>query len=211
MTKRCMTHSTRILIIFVALAAGFAGLRCGSEKLTGTAEYAYADVMLSVGSWAEAAYSPLVGGPVDMEAIESLLVMVDRVSLNVSAEDDSLGQVTVFDASEQPAVDNEIDLIDLAKLSTIVSGVEVPPGDYGQVRMEIADPRLALVGDPAGEYRTNVSLTANGRLFAEVELTIMPADTLDLHLVLEQLHLVEKGNGDFVLTPQLRVEIVPET
>ena len=157
------------------------------------------------------------GGPVPLEEIESFLLKVDRIVLNRSAEDDSAeveegsaGKVVVFDASEEPAVDNEIDLVDLTNLSDILSSAEVPPDNYTQIRMEISDPRLNLVGDPLEEYRTNVSLTANGRLFSSVDLTISSGETVYLHLLVDRIHLVEKGNGDFVLTPQLEVEILPE-
>jgi hypothetical protein len=165
---------------------------------------------VSVEGWTGTAYTALAAGPVDPDSIESFLITIDRVILNPSADDDSLEGVMVFDATEQPAVDNEIDLKDLSELSQIVSGAEVPAGEYKQVRMEISDPRLRLVGDPAEQYRTNIKRTANGRLFAGVDLTILPDEVLDLELILNSLHLVEQGNGDFVLTPQLSVEIVTE-
>ena len=153
--------------------------------------------------------------PVD--EIESFLLVVDRIILKSSADDDSAEaeedsteKVVVFDAVEQLAVDNEIDLVDLANLSDVLSSSEVPPDDYTRIRMEISNPRLRLIGDPAGEYRTNVSLTANGRLFANVDLAISSGETVYLRLVLDGIHLVETGGSDFVLTPQLGVEILPE-
>jgi hypothetical protein len=144
---------------------------------------------------------------VDPEDIEVFLIAVDRITLKVVADDDSVGGIVVFDASEQPAADNEIDLVDLTELSEIVSSAEVPPGEYAQIRMEISDPRLRLVGDAAGEYRTNVKLTANGRLFAQVQLVLPEGETVDVHLLLDRIHLVKRGDGDFVLTPQLRVAL----
>jgi hypothetical protein len=135
---------------------------------------------------------------------------VDRIILNTTEDGDSTEKVVLFDASEQPAVDNELDLVDLTKVHEMVAGAQVPAGDYGKIEIEISDPRLRLVGDPVGEYRTNLQLTANGRLFAQVELAMAEGQEFDLHLVLNRIHLVEKGNGDFVLTPQLRVEILPE-
>jgi hypothetical protein len=168
-------------------------------------------VAVSVGDWASGAPGLLAAGPVDFEDIESLLIDVDRITLHLSSDEDSLEGIVVFDAAEQTTVDNEVDLVDLSTLSEIVSSASVPEGDYHQVRMEINNPRLRLVDDPAGEYRTDVKRTANGRLFAQVDLAILPGETLDLNLVLNDLHLVEQGHGGFVLTPQLRVEVSPGT
>ena len=53
-------------------------------------------------------------------------------------------------------------------------------------------------------------VTASGRLFANVDLAISAGERVYLRLVLDRIHLVEKGNGDFVLTPKLGVEILPE-
>lgn len=127
-----------------------------------------------------------------------------------SADGDSSGMVVIFDAEEQPEVDNEIDLIDLGNLSDIISSSGVPAGHYSQIRLEIANPRLRLVGEEPGEYLTNIELTANGRLFALVDLEIAERETVNLMLLLNRIHLVQKGNGDFVLTPQLGVEVVQD-
>jgi hypothetical protein len=204
-------------VICLGLAAMLVGLNCGSDKSTEATGYGEVRLVVAAGEWEDGVLLGLGAAPVPVEDIESFLLTVDRISLNVSAEDDtaeaeedSTGIIIVFDASEQPAVDNEIDLVDLENLSDILSSAEVPAGDYGQIRMEISDPRLRLVGDAVGEYRTNVSLTANGRLFANVDLVISPGETTYLRLVLDRIHLVETGGGDFVLTPQLRVEVLSE-
>ena len=217
MTTRCRKDTASFLIVCTALTFAFVSLNCGSDKPTDVTEYAEVQVLVTAGAWEEVEPLMREGSPVPLDEIESFLLMVDRIILNTSADDDSAEaeedsteKVVVFDASEQPAVDNEIDLVDLTNLSDILSSAEVPPDDYVQIRMEIDDPRLNMVGDPVGEYRTNVSLTANGRRFSNVDLAISPHDTVYLRLLLDQIHLVEKGNGDFVLTPQLRVEIVPE-
>jgi hypothetical protein len=192
-------------------------LNCGSDDPAGTTEYGEVQIVVGAGAWEDLQSLAAGGGPVPQDEIESFLLRVDRIILNVAAEDDSAeaeadstGKIVIFDASQEPTADNEIDLADLTNLSDIMSSAQVPPGGYQQIRLEIADPRLNLVGDTAGEYRTNVSLTANGRLFANVDLVISPGDTIYLHLVLDRIHLVEKGNGDFVLTPKLEVEILPE-
>ena len=212
------TQSTVSLsIICACLVLGLAGLNCGSDKSTDTAEYAEVRVLVTTGAWQGTESLVQEGGPVPVDEIESFLLVVDRIILKSSADDDSAEaeedsteKVVVFDAVEQLAVDNEIDLVDLANLSDVLSSSEVPPDDYTRIRMEISNPRLRLIGDPAGEYRTTVSLTANGRLFANVDLAISPGETVYLRLVLDGIHLVETGGSDFVLTPQLGVEILPE-
>jgi len=199
-----------ILLVCAVLSLAFTGFKCETERPTDADGYTGVSVVVSVGGWGESGHLVQGGGPVDLDQIAAFLITVDRITLNPCADDDSVGKVTVFDASEQPAIDNEINLVDLARLREIVSSAEVPPGDYAQIRMEISAPRLSLAGDPPGGYRTNIKLTANGRLFAKVDLTIPPGETVDLHLALDQIHLVRKGNGDFVLTPQLRVHLLPE-
>ena len=194
-------------IVCLTAALVLKGIGCGSDTCTEPTGSGSLNVMVSVGGWAPVLDGLLAGGPVDLESIESFLLTVDRITIHVSSEDDSLEGVVVFDATEQPTVDNEINLVDLSTLSGLVASVPVPAGSYQQVRMEISDPHLRLVDDPPEEDRTDVHLTANGRLFAAVELNIVPGETLDLNLVLNDLHLVEQGHGGFVLTPQLRVEI----
>lgn len=208
MKTKSKTYGILALLLCVASALALLGLNCGGDTCPGGRDHATVNVAVSVEGWAGAVYTTLEAGPVDPDSIETFLITIDRVILNPSADDDSLEGVVVFDATEQPAVDNEIDLKDLSQLSELVSGAQVPAGDYKQVRMEISDPQMRLVGDPAGEYRINIKRTANGRLFAGVDLTILPDEVLDLTLILNSLHLVEQGNGDFVLTPQLRVEVV---
>lgn len=218
MTRQRSKHVAFRFMICTALALASVSLNCGSGNpadTSGCAEYGEVQVMITAGVWEDAEVLAQGGGPVPLDEIESFLLTVDRIILNTStegdsteADEDSTGKVVVFDASEQPAVDNEIDLVDLTNLSDILSSAEVPPDGYTQIRMEIADPRLRLVGDAEGEYRTNISLTANGRLFSKVDLAVVAGETVYLRLVLDRIHLVEKGNGDFVLTPQLRVEIL---
>ncbi len=217
MSAKYLQGAISVRIMCVCLVLALAGLHCGSDRSTDATEYAEVQVLVSAGVWEGVESLVQEGGPVPVDEIESFILTVDRIILNTSAEDDSAEaeedsteKVVVFDASEHPAVDNEIDLVDLANLSDILSSSEVPPDDYCQIRMEIDDPRLRLIGDPAGEYRTNVSLTANGRLFSNVDLAISPGETVYLRLVLDRIHLVETGDSNFVLTPQLGVEILPE-
>ena len=205
------------LIILTALGLASVGLDCASDTATCVTENAEVYLVVTAGDWDDTEVLLLDGGPVPAEDIESFLLTVDRIILktsadedSVEAEEDSTEHIVVFDASEQPAVDNEVDLVDLTNLSYILFSAEVPPDDYAQIRMEIAGPHLRLVGDPVGEYRTNISLTASGRLFANVDLAISAGERVYLRLVLDRIHLVEKGNGDFVLTPKLGVEILPE-
>lgn len=207
MNVTARTSGVCVSIVCVAIAIALLVMGCGSETCTEVGGSGSVKVTVSVGGWATSAYDLIASGPVDFEDIQSFLLTLERITMHVSAEDDSVEGVVVFDASEQSVVDNEIDLVDFSALSEIVFSAPVPAGDYEQIRMEISNPRLQLVGDAAEEYRTNVQLTANGRLFAEVDLTIQAGETLALDLILNDLHLVEKGNGDFVLTPQLRVEI----
>jgi len=135
---------------------------------------------------------------VDMEGIQDEVVEANETN----------GEVVVFDAAAEPDADNEIDLVDLRNVSQIISFREILPGNYEQVRLEVSNPRLRLGADPEDEYRTNVMLTANGRVFITTDLTIPPDEKILVQIDFGGIHLVRKGNGDFVLTPQLRADIL---
>jgi plastocyanin len=100
----------------------------------------------------------------------------------------------------------DVDLMQLDELSEVLSSVVVPEGDYTKIRLAISNPRLTLTADP-GNVHTNVQLTANGRLFVSESFEVVDGEDQFLVLVFQGLHLIEKGNGDFVLTPQLRADV----
>jgi hypothetical protein len=216
-----------INIAILCMACGLAILSCSSSEMTYTGDMAEVRVLVGAGSWEPVEVITTLDAPVPLEDVESFLIDIDRILLQAeddSAEaeegllvagEDSTNMVVIFDAEEQPAVDNEIDLVDLTNLSGIISSAVVPPGDYVKVVLEISNPRLKLVGDGEEtmidlEYRTDVQLTANGRLFSSLDLLLAGGDTVNLELLVHDIHLVEKGGGGFVLTPQLRVEIVED-
>lgn len=204
-------HTIHMLLVCVSIA--LFSLSCGSSETTYTSDMAEVRLVVGAGAWQPIEGFARLDAPVPMDDIESFLITVDRILLQAeddSAEADSSNKVVIFDAEEQPGVDNEIDLVDLDNLSDIISSSEVPPGDYAKVILEISDPRLLLVGDALAEYRTNIQLTANGRMFSSMDLLLTGGDTVNLELLVNEIHLVRKGNGDFVLTPQLRVELVPD-
>jgi len=216
-----------IIVLALALAAALIG--CGSDNPADSGGFGEVNVLVGGGTWEEVAMLSRATAPVPAEDIESFLLDVDRIVLNAKAAEDtsdpgevfmaadddsaggdSSGMVVIFDAEDQPEVDNEIDLIDLGNLSDIISSSGVPAGHYSQIRLEIANPRLSLVGEEPGVYLTNIELAANGRLFASVDLDVGEGETVNLMLILNRIHLVQKGNGDFVLTPQLGVDVVSE-
>lgn len=104
----------------------------------------------------------------------------------------------------------DVDLVDLAQLSEVLTEANIPPGDYCGLRMDIENPRLVLANDPTTVI-TNVRLTANGRLFAKEHFTVPDVDNVLITVNFGGTHLVEAGNsGQFVLTPRLRVSINAE-
>ena len=214
-------------VVVLCLACALAGLSCSSSETTYSSDMAEVRLVVGTGSWQALEGIALLDAPVPMDDIETFLIDIDRILLHaeddsaeaeeafVDADEDSSNKVVIFDAEEQPDVDNEIDLVDLSNLSGIISSAMVPPGDYVKVVLEVSNPRLMLVGDARAtmidlEYLTNIQLTANGRMFSSVDLLLTGGDTVNLELLLHEIHLVEKGNGDYVLTPQLRVEIVED-
>ena len=87
-----------------------------------------------------------------------------------------------------------------------ISCVDVPAGLYTKIRLSVENPRLVLSADPQTVI-TDIHLTANGRLFVSEEFELPDGEAYLLILHFESIHLVEEGNGGYVLTPQLRAEI----
>src|SRR5690606_26212105 len=100
----------------------------------------------------------------------------------------------------------EIDLLNLTDISEILSETEIPAGTYTKVRIHIANPRLVLASDP-DTVITDVHLTANNRLFVSQTFEIPEEQTSLIVMDLGSIALRAQGNGGFVLTPQLRVDI----
>jgi hypothetical protein len=209
-------------MLILSVAVIVIGLACGSDNSVESGGFGEVNVVVGAGPWEDGAVLAQETAPVPAEELESFLLDVSRIVLNAKAEDDtseadddsthddSSNMVVIFDAEEQPEVDNEIDLIDLTNLSGMISSAEVPVGHYSQIRLEIANPRLRFVDEEPEEYLTNVQLTANGRMFAGVDLEISEGETVNLMLELNRIQLVQKGNGDFVLTPKLGVDLVSD-
>ena len=117
------------------------------------------------------------------------------------------GHYTVFEGLE------DFDVVDPSGLSEILSSVPIPSGRYCKIRLYVEDPRLLLAEDAPYDpedppYRTNVKLTANGRLFIGTHFELEPGTETLIEIVFEGLHLVEPGSSpDYILTPQMRAEV----
>ena len=117
------------------------------------------------------------------------------------------GHFTVFEGMQ------DFDVVDPSGLSEILSSADIPSGRYCKIRLYVEDPRLLLVEDEPFDpedppYRTNVQLTANGRLFIGRHFVLEPGGETLIEIIFEGLHLVEPGtSGKYVLTPQMRAEV----
>jgi predicted nucleic acid-binding Zn-ribbon protein len=166
-------------------------------------------------------------GGVPEEDIEAFLVTLERIVLvPADAEDEE-------DAEEEDAEDEEEDseetekdshvspehvvvyegemqlnLVDLMGIGEVVSTTEIPAGEYSQIRLSISDPELYLTG--SDEAETDIHLTANSRLFVTEHFEVAEGEEAVLMLDFGGMHLVQRGNGGYVLTPQLEAEILIE-
>ncbi|NUM54522.1 MAG: DUF4382 domain-containing protein [Candidatus Hydrogenedentes bacterium] len=148
---------------------------------------------------------------VDTADIESLTVTVTQISLDSEDEDEgetegegeakAAGDVIVFEGSQ------DLELISLAGLSEVFSSAEIPAGTYTKIRIAIENPRLRLASDPETEI-TDIKLTANGHLFVSETFEVPADQNSNIEITFEDLHLVLNGNGRYVLTPQLRADIL---
>src|SRR5690606_23333976 len=100
----------------------------------------------------------------------------------------------------------EIDLLNLIDVSELISEADVPVGQYTKVRLGIANPRLVLLSDP-DTIITDIQLTANNRLFVSRNFELVNGRDNLIRLDLGGIALRERGNGGYVLTPQLDVNI----
>lgn len=145
---------------------------------------------------------------VPIEDIASFVVTVTEVSLDAEGSGDKQGdpgtdsKIVVFGDGDEM----EVDLFDLMGVSEVLSVGEVPAGLYTKIRLSIANPRLIFVDEPETVY-TNIHLTANDRLFVSQNFTLPAGQSSLILLDFGGIHLVQQGNGNFNLTPQLRVDL----
>ena len=136
----------------------------------------------------------------DAEGIESLSFTVTEISLDYGEEEDEYEPKIVIFSGEK-----DVDLAELTDVPEVLSCVEVPAGFYTKVRFSIADPALVLSSDP-DTVITDIHLTANGRVYISEQFELPEEESYLLILHIESIHLVDEGNGSYVLTPQLRIE-----
>ena len=148
-------------------------------------------------------------GPVNVADIESLEVTITEINLDYAGDagamddgdnGDGTSKVNVFEGSEV------VDLVQLDGVNRLISLDEAPSGKYTKIRISFENPVLVLKSDLNTEI-TDIHLTANGRLFIS-QMFDLPANQQSVLLIdFGGLHLVMHGNGSFVLTPQLSVEL----
>ncbi len=100
----------------------------------------------------------------------------------------------------------DVDLLDLTSLSQVLTSAGIPAGRYCRIILEIEDPRLVLVADPATVI-TDIHLTANGRLFIKDRFEVEAGDEVIIVINFGGIHLVPRGNGGYVLTPKVHAEV----
>ena len=148
-------------------------------------------------------------GPVDVEDIESLVVTVTQIAFDRSDNGENGDEVNGEDKEESDVIvftgEKDVEIMDLRGVSELLSVAEVPAGDYTKIRLNIENPRLKFWDED--EVRTDVQLTANGRLFVSESFTLVENETNYIVLDFQGIHLVETGQGRFIFTPQLRAEI----
>jgi len=140
------------------------------------------------------------GGPVNVADIASLTVTITDVRLTPAGAASGGPGISVFAGAA------DVELMSLLGVSALLSEAVVPPGEYSRIALSISNPRLVLHSDP-GVVRTDIHLTAAGRVFVETPFSLPAGQTSLVLLDFQSLHLVQQGHGGFVLTPQLRADI----
>jgi uncharacterized protein DUF4382 len=162
---------------------------------------------------------PLIanGDLVALEEIESLTLTVTQIVLVPIDDVEEEGEPEEPEDPEKAAVPDshvlifdgsmDVDLKDLVGVSEVISSSVIPADVYGQLRLSIENPRLVFVGGDPENPVTDVHLTASGRVFFTQEFEIVEGQNSLLIIDLGGIHLVENGNGGYVLTPQLTADI----
>ena len=179
------------------------GLGCSGSSVGGTGTASVTSLVTADSARVAPLEPELVffQGPVGLGEIESLTLTITEISLDRGDEEDGHEPKIVVFSGEM-----DVDILDLTDVSAVLSCVDVPAGFYTKIRLSIENPRLILSSDP-DTVITDIHLTANGRLFISEEFELPTGESYLLILHFESIHLVEQGNGGYVLTPQLRAEI----
>jgi hypothetical protein len=99
----------------------------------------------------------------------------------------------------------DVDILDLTEVSAVISAVELPAGKYTKIRITVGDPRLVLKADP-DTVITNVKVPSSVLQISK-NFELPEGEQSLLLLDFGGIHLVERGNGGFNLTPQLRADV----
>lgn len=192
-----------LLSCLMAVSIALMGAGCPRQTATGKVTIMFGSDAKSLSGALLSAIAPKA--VVDTADIESLTVTVTQISLDSEdeseGEEKAAGDVIVFEGSQ------DLELISLAGLSEVFSSAEIPAGTYTKIRIAVENPRLRLASDPETEI-TNIKLTANGFLFVSETFEVPADQNSNIELTFEDLHLVLRGNGKYVLTPQLRADIL---
>jgi len=189
-----------LVLLGIGCSGGSGSVTTGSGTASVTALVS-ADAESIAKSEATLTFSEL-GAPVPVGEIESLTVTVTEISLDPYVEDGDPDEpkIVIFSGAM------DVDVLDLTEVSEVLSCVDVPAGLYTKIRLSITNPRLVLASDPATVI-TDIHLTANGHLFVSGEFELPEDEFYLIILHFTDLHLVELGNGGYVLTPQVRADI----
>ncbi len=199
------------LICFVALILAV-GSGCPRTVPTGKAKVTTAFTADS-GSFKNAIVKALSTekAVVAIDDVYSLTVTIDEIALDNDDDDAEEGEEGDDDKANKAKVvvftgPLDVNLLDLTAVSEALSTAEVPAGTYTKIRLAISNPRLVLNSDPNTEI-TNIKLTANGHLFINQTFTLQDGEQSLLLLDFGGIHLVQNGNGRYVLTPQLQADL----
>lgn len=145
------------------------------------------------------------------------LITITEISLTgpveEGAEGEGEGEGGAKQGNQQVVFEGavEVNLLDLTDVSVLLSEAEIPAGRYTKLTLDVQDPEITLVDtdeDPNNDVipAENIQLTANGRLFVSQQIEV-PEGNSNIVVTLDSLKLVERGNGEYNLTPQLQVTV----
>ncbi len=217
-------------ILFVGaifLSTGFTG--CGGGGGGGGSEGTEEDtvpVTITLGSSVSAADSLsgfITRAPVDTENIDSLVLEITKVTVHKAGVDEEgeneeeseplnpdeenendAGWITLFEASN-PGENILLDIVDLSTISQVLTAANLTPGKYTKVALYYENP-VAVVD---GVESSAIQSTANGRIFISQNFTVPEGGPVLIEIDFKEIGLNSTGGGpnDYILNPQLRVDI----
>lgn len=150
---------------------------------------------------AESGSLTVVIGDNALDGISAVIIDIEDVLL---LGDDDAGQISLID---EPI--NDVNLLDLQYVTTLIADTDVPAGEYSKIRLRISS--LEVVEDD--DTVVDVQLPANGKidLNPQGEFEIGPGEDLVVQIDIDlarSIKIVQTGNSKYRFRPVVFIDVL---